>query len=328
MTREMTIMNHHDEPEFGIADIALSRRGIFRAGGLTIGLAALLAACVEDATDSKPARVGDAPAPEKLPDPVFSDGVLFRTETSIHYSIIDSHKVAIELGDLTTEQQATVEAFIALHMEAVAALQELTIRAGSKAWTCANPRFDRVIVTVLRDRITGRPKQGVEEADVPPSDDPNRDALAMVYAMESVGASTHQFLVPQFSKPGYRSASMMHGQACARRAAIMALIINPENRVNQSLVQNANLGDPAADTVAETTTTVQNIAQNEEAGGAGNAPPEVVAAPQVYYAVPSQFGILSAFQLAVGAPSSGNQFTLNIETPSINSFVYDYEEGC
>lgn len=321
-------MNHDADPELSISDIPLSRRGIFRAGGLTLGFAALLAACVEDATDSKPARVGDAPAPEPLPAAVFSDGVLFRTETSLHHSIINAHNISKKLGDLTAEQTAIVDAFIAAHDDAITALEELTVAAGSEIWTCSNPRFDRTIVTVLQARITGRPKQGNEEADVPPSDNPNRDALAMAFAMESVGAATHQSLVPQFSKPEYRAASMQHGQACARRAAALALAINPDNRVNQTLVDNANLTDPTLTTVIQTTTTVQNIAQNEAAGGSGNAPPEVVAAPQVYYAVPSQFGTLSAFQLSIGAPSSGNQFTLNIETPSINSFIYDYQDEC
>ncbi len=321
-------MNHHGAPENPLADITLSRRGIFRAGGFTIGLAALLAACVEDASDAKPARVGDAAAPTPLPDPVFSDGVLFRTETSLHYSVIDAHNVAKEVGQLTDEQTAILDAFIAAHEQSITALQVLSIAAGSKAWTCANPRFNRIVLNVLKDRIIGRPKQGNEEADVPPSDDPNRDALAMAFAMESIAAATHQALVPQFARPGYRAASMDHGQACARRAAVLALVINPENRVNQLLLENANLGQPAVTTAVETTTTVQNIAQNEEAGGSGNAPPEVVAVAQVYYAVPSQFGILSALQLAVGAPSSGNQFTLNIETPSVNSFVYDYQQEC
>ncbi len=332
----MTTMNHQthrtgvaiDNPDsvFALTDATISRRGILRAGGITIGLAALLAACVEEATDDKPARVGDAPAPDPLPEPVLTDGVLFRTQASLHYSIIDAHNVSKEFGKLSADQSTVVDAFIAAHEAEIGILQTLTEQAGASPWTCANPRFDRVVIATLQDRITGRPRRGNEEADVPPSDDPARDALAMAFAMESVGAATHQAHVPLFSKPEYRSASMRLGQAGSRRAAALALAINPANRVTQLLLANANIGEPDAAPVAETSTTVQNIAQSEEAGGSGNAPPEVVAAPQSYYAVPSQFGILSAFQLAIGAPSSGNQFTINIETPSINSFVYDYQE--
>ena len=321
--------NDHDGQPLG--DIAMSRRGMLRAGGITIGLAALLAACVDEVSESSPARVGEAPGPESLPAGTITDGVLFRTLASLHYSIISAHEAAKELGELTDDQTAVVDAFIAGHREAIATIDASTIEAGSAVWTCDNPRFDRVVVALLRDRITGRPKQGNEEADVPESDNRNRDATAMVYAMESVGASTHQSLVPQFSKPKYRAATMIQADACGRRAAALALVINPDNRINTTLTANATVSEPSVTVAVETTTTAaQNIAQPSEdgagTGGAEAAP--TIAAPQIYYAVPSQFGILSAFQLAIGAPSSGNQFTLNIETPSINSFVYDYEDSC
>ncbi len=319
-------MNHHQDTNALIEDIAVSRRGIFRAGGITIGLAALLAACVEDAEDSKPARVGEAPDPVPLPEPVFSDGVLFRTAASLHFSIIDAHNNSKELGDLTAEQAAIVDEFIARNTEAIAALETLTETAGSKPWTCANPRFNRVVVDVLKDRITGRPAEGNKEA-IAPSDDPNRDALAMAYAMESVAAATHQSYVPKFSKPEYRAASMLLGQDSARRSAALALAINPANTVNPLLIVNATLEDPPTTAVAETATTVQNIAQDDTTASTEPAA-AVVAVAQVYYAVPSLFGILSPFQLAIGAPIAGSQFTLNIETPSINSYVYDYQDEC
>ncbi|MEO6124579.1 MAG: hypothetical protein ABIR32_12820 [Ilumatobacteraceae bacterium] len=322
-------MPHNDDPS--IIDMHMSRRGMLRVGGITIGLAALLAACVEDPSDAKPARVGEAPAPAALPDGIVTDGTLFRTLTSLHYSIISSHEVSKQLGKLTSDQTTVVDAFIAAHRDAIKAIDASTVKAGSTVWTCDNPRFDRIVVTALRDRITGRPRQGAEEVDVQPTDNANRDATAMVYAMESVGAATHQSLVPVFSKPEYRAASMVQADACARRAAAFALVINPDNRVNPTLIDNANLGGATVVTVAATTTTAaQNIAQPSEAGAGtgGTEAVETVAAPQIYYAVPSQFGILSAFQLAIGAPSSGNQFTLNIETPSLNSYVYDYQTDC
>ena len=308
-----------------LSEMTLSRRGILRAGGVTLGLAALLAACADEASDSKPARVGDAPAPEPLDEPVFSDGVLFRTATSLHYSIIESHNLSKALGDLTPDQVAIVDTFIEGHKKSIGTLQELTARAGSAPFTCSNPRFNRVVLSVLKDRITGRPKRGNEEADVAASDNPNRDALALAFAMESVGQATHQSYVPQLSQPEFRAAAMIESVACARRAAALALAINPENTINAALVEVVGASEPAEPANQETTTT-QNIAQtgDEDAGGTGNVQPAAITSPQTYYAVPSQFGTLSAFQLAVGAPSSGNQFTMNIETPSINSFVYDF----
>ncbi len=309
-----------------IASHELSRRGLLRVGGITVALAALVAACGGEATDSNPARVGESPAPPVLPDGIVTDGVLFRTATSIHFSIIDAHGIAKKLGKLTAAQAAIVDMFTAASEASIKDLQKWTATAGSVAWTCANPRLDRVILTPISDRITGRRKKGSEEADVPPSDDPNRDAMALVHAGESLLAAMHQSLVPQFSLPKYRAASIIHGDTAARRAAAIAHVINPDNIVNPTTLLNANL-DVSTTTTEAATTTTQNIAAND-AGGATTTTAVATGAIQQYYMVPSQFGTLSAVQLAVGAFSSGNQFTINIETPSLNSFIYDYQTDC
>jgi hypothetical protein len=98
--------------------------------------------------------------------------------------------------------------------------------------------------------------------------------------------------------------------------------------ISPTSLENANLDTPTTTTIAATTST-QNIAANDSdssatstsvAGGTG--------AVQEFYAVPSQFGTLSAVQYAVGAFSSGTQTNINIETPSLNSFVYDYQTDC
>lgn len=318
-------MTHEPLPEFSITQQPMSRRSLLRASGLTITMAALISACADDVSEKYPGRVGNAPPPVKLPDASVNDGVLFRTATSLHYSVIDSHNFSKKVGKLSAAQTAIVDDYIAANQTAITDLQKLSETAGSKAWTCANPRFDRVILGPIQDHINGRPKTGSEETDVPPSDDPTRDALALAHAMETMIAAMHQSLVPQLSLPTYRGSVMHESQAAARRAAALALAINADNVVNPGLVKSSNVSTPT--TVAATTTTVQNIAQ----GGTTTT----VAAPaatgfefQQYYAIPSQFGTLSAVQLAVGKPSGGTQFTINIETPSLNSFVYDYQSEC
>ena len=318
-------MNHEPFPDIAVTDHEVTRRGVLRVGGLSVALAALVAACGNATTDKNPARVGQSPTPPTLPDGVVNDGVLFRTATSIHYSIIDGHKIAKELGKLDPTQTAIVDAYTAAHQASITDLQQWTTTAGGKPWTCANPRFDRVILAPIHDRITGRAKQGSEETDVPPSDDPNRDAMALVHALETMAGAMHQSLVPQYSQPTYRAASMVHGVAAARRAAALALVINAANVVNPGTLQNANLD--VTTTTAAATTTTQNIAQS----GGSAAPTTTVAATgeiQQYYAIPGQFGTLSAVQLALGAFASGSQFTINIETPSLNSFIYDYQTDC
>jgi hypothetical protein len=45
-------------------------------------------------------------------------------------------------------------------------------------------------------------------------------------------------------------------------------------------------------------------------------------------AIPSQFGSLAQIQLVVGAgDENGTRLKVNLETPSLNSLVYEYLEG-
>ncbi|HEY4331879.1 MAG TPA: hypothetical protein VGM78_04895, partial [Ilumatobacteraceae bacterium] len=160
--------------------------------------------------------------------------------------------------------------------------------------------------------------------DVPPSDDPNRDAIALSQNIESLSAAMHQWFVPQFSVPAYRGAVAQQSHLAARRAAAMALFINKDNLLAPGTVQVANIGGDTTTTAAPaTTTTVQNIAQ--QPGAPTTLPPPIIANPAEYYAIPSQFGILSAVQLPVGRPSSGAQVVINMETPSLNSYIYTYQ---
>lgn len=320
---------HNDDMTSGfgaLGDLSASRRGFLRIGGLTVAIAALVAACGDENDDANPARVGEMTPPPTLPEGIVTDGVLFRTATSLHYSIIDAHELAKKLGKLSADQTTLVDDYIAANKAVITDLQDWSVTAGSKKWTCANPRFDRVILTPIGDRITGRPKEGTEETDVLPSDDPNRDAIALVHAMETLAAAMHQSLVPQFSKPEYRGVTIGHGTEAARRAAALALIINPDNLVNPSSLLNANLDVPTTTSEAATTTT-QNIAQTGDNATTTTAAPSASQIQQ-YYAVPSQFGTLSAVQLALGAFGASGQFTINIETPSLNSFIYDYQTDC
>jgi len=313
-------------PHDSLTDEPLSRRGVFRLGGATVALAALVAACSDVQADENPARVGSVPPVPSLPEGIVSDGVIFRTATSMHYSIIDGHEASKKLGSLTAEQTNLIDSYIAGNQQAITDMEKWTRTAGSAEWTCANPRFDRVSLTQMVDHITGRPRQGTEEADIPPSDDPNRDCMAMSCALENLGTAMHQSFVQTLSQPQYRQAVINQGQLAARRAALQALAINPDNLISPAAVQTANPDVTTTTTIAETTTT-QNIAQPDN-GPTTTATP-VITNPQQWYAIPSQFGSLSAVQLSIGAPSAaGSQFTMNLDTPSLNSYIYDYMTEC
>ncbi|HEY4332178.1 MAG TPA: hypothetical protein VGM78_06400, partial [Ilumatobacteraceae bacterium] len=86
-----------------------SRRGILRAGGFTVAIGAIMAACAPPGPVKAPDRIGLAPTPSTLPDAAVTDGVIFRTAVSMHYSFIDAHNAAKKLGKLTAAQTAIVD---------------------------------------------------------------------------------------------------------------------------------------------------------------------------------------------------------------------------
>ena len=314
---------NHDPLQPEALQYEFSRRGVLRVGGITLGLAALLSACVDEAEDASPARVGDAPTPPTLPEGVRTDATLFRTATSMHFSIIDAHNMAKRVGGLDADQTALADALIAANQAAIEDLQSWTTTAGGVPWSCANPRFDRVVLGPIEDRIVGRPKQGNEEADVAPSDDANRDALTVIHGMETLAAEMHQSFVPQLSLPDYRGAVMTQGALASRRSAIAALMINETNLVVPAAVQATGVAAPSTTVEVTTTTAAQNIGQVAEA--TPDTSTTAIAVPAVEkYAIPSQFGLLAPIQLALGAPNAGTRFTINVETPSLNSFIYEY----
>jgi hypothetical protein len=81
-------------------------------------------------------------------------------------------------------------------------------------------------------------------------------------------------------------------------------------------------------TITPTTTTIVNPGNQAEGGGSGSGlkptPSQVTEIPSLT-AIPSQFGTLAAIQLVVGAgDENGTRLKINLETPSLNSFVYEY----
>ena len=80
-------------------DARVGRREAFKIGGLTVSLAALVAACGDDRTgDTAPGRVGNAPKVEALPDYAVNDVVLLRTASSVENTIVLIYESAQELG--------------------------------------------------------------------------------------------------------------------------------------------------------------------------------------------------------------------------------------
>ena len=115
--------------------------------------------------------------------------------------------------------------------------------------------------------------------------------LNFAHGLESMAGATYQELMSLLSAPSLRNEAITIGTHEVRHAALLALVIT---------------GRPD-----------------------GYVPPAVASAeaskfPPVY-AVPSAFGLLAAQQLVLGAPNESDvRTTFNLDTPSLNTFVYDY----
>lgn len=113
------------------------------------------------------------------------------------------------------------------------------------------------------------------------------DVIALAHAVENLAAQTYQGVVAMITDPKLRAAAIQIGQQESRHAALLAQVLNP--------------GLGAVGPTFDATTGKPNIA-----------------------AIPLAFGALGNIQLVVGAPNqAGVRTTLLLDTPSLNSLVYD-----
>lgn len=301
------------------------RRDVLRVAGFTVATAAVISACGEHER-GEVGRVGAVATTVKLPDAVVSNVVLLRTASSLEHSVINVYEQMIGNSDLLDPKFDDVaKRFRDDHVTHAELFEKLTTDGGGTAWTCGNPKFDDVIITPVLNRITkGVPATSTAKA-IPPSDDPRRDMLNFAHGLESLAGATYQSFVNLFSDPSLRADVMTVGAREACHAALLALTINPDRPgglVNFSDAVNADPASPPTTTVAPSTT-VQNIA-----GPAGGPTPEPTV-PQTEIptvtAIPSQFGSLAPIPIVVGSgDENGTRLKLNLETPSLNSFVFEY----
>ena len=276
----------------------LGRRKFLHLGGASVATAAVLAAC--GGTDSPGiAKIGSAPTTTELPPPVVNDAVLLRTASSLEHTAISVYDLVIDNSDLLDPMYRDLAArFRDDHAEHAALMEELTVEVGGEAWTCGNPRLDEIVVPAILRAITGD-----EAAGLAPSDDPRRDVLNVAQAFESLAGSTYQALMPVLSLPALRKDAISIASQEVRHAAILSIAIT---------------GRPAG-----------YMHPDEIAAATGQQPVVPEAAVPPVYAIPGQFGNLGATQLVIGAPNDiGNRVELSVETPSLNSLVYEYLGTC
>lgn len=272
------------------AAAALSRRRFLIAGGATITFGSILAACASE-TDTGVARIGNAPEKAELVDAPVTDIALLRTATSLEYSAIFTYEAAA--GLLSGDAAILATRFLDDHKAHAEATAKLTESLDGTAWEKPNPRIQSVYIEPALKLITGDAASGIE-----PTDDPVADVLALAYALETIAAATYQSYVPLLTDPALRAAGMGIGDQEARHAATLGAVLNP-NR----LVSSFGLALPAQ--------------YHEDTN---------VALPA--YASPSAFGTQAPVPVVLGkANESGIRTTVQIETPSLNSMVYEYLDG-
>ena len=314
----MTHMNHES------STASFDRRGLFRLGGLTVSAAALMAACGTNPA-GQVGRVGDGPTTPTLPDAKVANGIYLRTMASIETSIAVAYDHMVKSGVLAKsstalpklgDQTEMVKAFAAHHRTAADGFNALAVTAGSTAWACGNSHLDNVFLTPIFDRV----EKGAAATDVAkaiePSDDATRDMINLVVTLENLSAESCQALVAIVTEAQFRAQPMQFGVRSARQAALAALKVAPGAYVADTDASAAQPGVTTTTTAAATTTTAARV------GGAAAPPPTEIPLP---VAIPSTFGSLAPIVYIGGhGDENGVRLKLNFETPSLNSFEYDY----
>jgi len=287
---------HHDTTPTLLAT-PTSRRNMLRLGGLAAVAAALTAACSENTEVGTLGRVGTgSPAPE-LEEAIVNDGVLMRTGAGIEFSIANAYQRILESGALASssaaypdlgDQTDLVTAFHKHHLDAADSYNEGAVAAGEEAWDCGNARLDSAFLEPIFTRIEDGTPATENALEIPPSDDTLRDFINLVYALETLSAETGQAMVGEVSDITLRPAALAIASRSARQAAVVALAANP----------TGFLADP-------------------------NATDEI----PLPVALPTQFASLAAITYIGGAgDENGVRLKSNLETPSLNSFAYPFDE--
>jgi hypothetical protein len=313
--------NIHDRPH---SSASFGRRDMLRIGGFAVATTAVISACGEHER-GEVGRVGAVPTTVKLPDPKVTNVTLLRTVSSYEHSVINVYSQVIGNSDLLDPNfDAMFQRFMDDHVSRAQTFEKLTIDEGGTAWTCGNPKFDDVVVDPVLTRITEGAEATATTSAIEPSDDPRRDVLNFAHGLESLCGATYQAFVALFSDAALRAVGMTAGARAARHAALLALNINPDRPgglVNFTDAVNAEPASPP--TTVAPSTTLQNIAT--PAGGSTPAEPVPQTEIPTVTAIPSQFGQLGPIQIVVGAgDENGTRLKVNLETPSLNSFVFEY----
>lgn len=184
-----------------------SRRDALKLGGLTVSLAAVVAACGSDRTgDAAAGRAGYAPTVTDPPDYAVDDVVLLRTASSLEYTAIAVYD-AILAADVVDADTATLfQRMIDDHQMVADEMAKQTEALDGVSWTCTNPWYMDRVVNPLVDTIVA-------------SDNPERDIMNTAVAFENIAAASHQTFTSQLTEVAASTATMAAAVLESRHAA-------------------------------------------------------------------------------------------------------------
>ena len=312
-----------------------TRRDVFRIGGLTIGLGALVAACGEyRGGDSAPGRVGNAPIVTDLPEYQVDDAVLLRTASSLEYTTIDVYETLRDLGGLIPEDLVPlVDRLIDDHRATADKMTELTKLVGGEPWTCTNPwLMDRLVQPTLESIQANI--VGVVQADTSMV-----QVLSEVLPIGDVVTTSQGDIGLISSADGLSEGdeiefTRLEGAAQADTLTFATALEGLGAAAHQELVSAVELviartAHLEAATLESRHSAVLAIAAD---GAAAYISPALLGedvAPDArgqfrQFAIASQFGETSQIEIKAGPADLNNVRTsVILQTPAANSFVYN-----
>ena len=289
----------------------VDRRGFFRIGGLAVAATAVLAACREKEPKEPIPVSGESPGFEPAKIKPVTDIVLLRTASSFEWSIVDAYQKLLNNGFI--EDPAVIELvliFQSHHISHADSFAQATTAAGGTACTQLNSKITGDLLDPILATISGA---GGNRAE---------DSNAFAHALETLAGATYQSFTPSFSQPALRKAAMAVGAVEARHASVLAALLNP------TVLVSAATGGATAPLDTAPTTTAVFVGVPTSAPAVTTTLVESAAEANIIYAIPGVFGSLAPIPLTVGASAEGvTRKSVNLETPSLNSYLYE-DEAC
>ncbi len=211
----------------------LGRRDVLKLGGLTLSLAAIVAACGDDISGSTdPGRIGIAPPITEPPDYPVDDAVLFRTGSSIEQTTILLYEAILDLGVLDEAGTTLVGQLLESHRALDKVMGELTVAAGGEVWPCTNPWFNDRYLVPITDAIKA-------------SDNQIRDIYNVAVSFENLGAATYQQYSVQVTKPEQRVAVVNASALDSRQSAVLVIAVEGSDGYVSPAIDGLEVGTDA-----------------------------------------------------------------------------------